>query len=154
MKSYILPFAALFVSTVSFAFPQCAKPSQTVFHCTTTKGKIIEVCDSGKTIDYAFGKPDVAPEIIVKAPRKSASTYQWQGIGRTISYAVDVPNGKTTYSVYWAFEKPMEENDEPEPEGGVAVLANGKTLATVTCDPKKEIVQRIEGIDLRPTSED
>lgn len=136
----------------SLALAECGKGTQTVFSCTTAKGKVIEVCDAGKTIDYSFGKPDSKPEIVVKAPRQAASTTQWQGIGRTMSYSVEVPNGNTRYSVFWSVDKMMEgDTQEPAIEAGVAVEINQKPVATVRCDNKKPIVQEIEGIDLKAT---
>ena len=96
-KSILLSVTLAFgiSSAVSAA---CDKGGKTIFSCLTAKGKLIQVCDSGKTIDYSFGKPALPPEIIVRAPRSEASTFQWQGVGRYLSYSVAVPSGNTTYT--------------------------------------------------------
>jgi hypothetical protein len=143
----VLLVAALAFGVSSGALAGCEKGSKTVFSCLTAKGKLIQVCDSGKTIDYSFGKPDATPEIIVRAQRNEASTFQWQGIGRYISYTVEIPNGKTNYSVFWGSDKLKEEHAI---EAGVAVEVDNKTVATVKCVGEKHIVQNIEGIDLKP----
>jgi len=125
----------------------CENGNKTVFSCLTAKGKLIQVCDSDKTIDYSFGKPGLSPEIIVLAPRSAASTFQWQGVGRYLSYTVEVPNGNTTYSVFWGADRLA---DAHPIEAGVNVEVNKKLIATVKCVGEKHIVQNIEGIDLKP----
>lgn len=126
---------------------QCPASSKTVFACQTTKGKQVEVCDAGKTIGYSFGKPGAAPELALHVPRAQASTSQWQGVGRYMSYAVDIPNGKTVYSVFWGVDRLSEEHVV---EAGVNVLINGKQAAAVLCRPDT-VQQALEGIDLKPT---
>src|SRR5262245_60810646 len=93
--------AMLTLGTASVTTAACEQGSKPVFSCLAAKGKLIQVCDAGKTIDYSFGKPRATPEIIVRAPRSEASTFQWQGVGRYLSYSVEVPNGNTTYRVFW-----------------------------------------------------
>lgn len=148
MKTSFRPLLVSALLTVG-ASAQAACPSAkaTVFSCTTAKAKVIEVCDLGKSIGYSFG-PAGKPELALQVPRAQASTRQWEGIGRTISYSVDVPNGATVYSVFWAADRM---SDEHEISAGVEVIIKGKTAATVACDPKKKIVQGMEGIDLKPT---
>jgi hypothetical protein len=121
--------------------------SKTLFSCITTKGKQIEVCDAGKTIDYSFGKPQGKPEIEVKVARDKASTFQWAGVGRTESYAIDIPNGKTTYNVFWGVDRLTEEHAI---EAGVNVLINKELVTTVNCSGK-DVVSNLEGVKLKPT---
>ena len=127
---------------------ECENANKTIFSCLTGKGKLIEVCDSGQTIDYSFGKSKTKPEIVVHAPRDKASTTQWQGIGRYMSFSVEIPNGNTTYSVYWSVDR---NSDQHPIEAGVNVEVNKKLTATVNCADENSIVQNIEGINLRPT---
>lgn len=131
----------------SVAIAACENGSKIIFSCLTAKGKVIEVCDAGKTIDYSFGKPKAKPEIIVRAPRSEASTFQWQGVGRYISYTVEVPNGNTVYSVFWGADRLTEKHAI---EAGVNVEVNKQLAATVKCSGEKHIIQNIEGIDLKP----
>lgn len=134
---------ALFSSSI---YAKCEVGSKTIFSCMTTKGKQIEVCDAGKTISYSFGKPQEKPEIVVKVPRNQASTYQWEGVGRYMSYSVNIPNGNTVYSVFWGVDRLSEEHAV---EAGVNVETNNKSVATVKCS-EKNIEQNIEGIALKP----
>ena len=142
----VIPIVAVILFTQS-AYAKCEGGSKTVFSCVTTKGKQIEVCDDGKTIEYSFGKPKGKSEIVVKVPRSHASTSQWDGMGRYVSYSVDIPNGNTTYNVFWGVDRLT---DEHAIEAGVNVVIKNKTAATVKCSGKN-IEQGIEGIDLKPT---
>jgi hypothetical protein len=135
--------AALFATNV---YASC-EGSKTLFFCTTTKGKQIEVCDSEKTIDYSFGKPQGKPEIAIKVPRDQVSTFQWAGVGSTESYAVDIPNGKATYNVFWGVDRLT---DAHAIEAGVNVLIDKNLVTTVKC-AGKDVVNNIEGVKLKAT---
>ncbi|QFY43032.1 hypothetical protein F6R98_10730 [Candidatus Methylospira mobilis] len=135
-------FGLLFSSTV---MADCDSGSKKVFSCLTKSGKLIEVCDSGKSIDYSFGKPNLKPEIVVRSPRSEASTSQWNGVGRYLTYTVNIPNGNTVYGVFWGSDRL---SDKHAIEAGVNVEVDGKLVATVNC-AGKNIVQNIEGIDLK-----
>ena len=130
------------------AFSACAAGSKTLFACTTAKGKVVEVCDAGQTITYSFGSPKTKPEIALAVPRDKATTYQWEGIGRYMSYAVDIPNGSTTYNVFIGMDRLSEAHAV---EAGVNVLDNGKLLATVKCTDKN-LIGNLEGVKLSKTS--
>jgi hypothetical protein len=135
--------AALYAPTV---YADCGK-NKILFSCPTIKGKKIEVCDSGKTIDYSFGKAQKKPEIAIKIPREKASTFQWAGIGRYESYAIDIPNGKATYNVFWGVDRL---SDEHAVEAGVNVLIDQKLMTTVNCSGEN-IVNNIQGVNLKAT---
>jgi hypothetical protein len=139
-----------FVSAMVFtpnAFAKCAAGTKTIFSCTTAKGKLIEVCDAGKTITYSFGNPQTKPDIALNVPRDKATTFQWAGVGRYLSYSVDIPNAATTYSVFISMDRLTEAHAM---EAGVNVFEEGKLLATVKCSGKK-MVNNLEGVDLAPT---
>lgn len=139
--------ASCAVGLCSSAVAACEPGSETVFSCLTAQGKLIRVCDAGKTINYSFGKPDLPPEIVVRAPRNEAATFQWNGVGRYLSYAVAVPNGNTTYRVFWGADRL---SDKHPVDAGVAVEVNAKAVATVKCVGERHIIQNIEGINLKP----
>lgn len=142
MRIIIAVLTALFSTQV---YAVC-EGSKTLFFCNTQKGKQITVCDSGKTIDYSFGKAG-KPELSVKAPRDQASTFQWAGVGSSISYSVDIPNSKTVYNVYWSADR----NDEKHGiDAGVNVFINKELKTTVKCS-EKGLIQNIEGVDLKPS---
>ncbi len=136
---------AVLFSPCSYA--KCQKDSKTLFSCLTAKGKQIEVCDAGKTISYSFGRPHVKPEIVVTVLREQASTSQWDGAGRYLSYAVDVPNGETVYNVFFSTDRLSNEHSI---EAGVNVLIKNNLAATVNCSGKN-ITNNLEGVNLKPS---
>ena len=143
----ITAIAVVLIASFSSTVYAACEGGKVMFSCATNKGKQIELCDMGKTINYSFGKAQETPEIVVQAPRDTASTYQWAGVGSTMSYAVDVPNGKTTYSVFWGVDRMT---DTHPIEAGVNVLNNNKLVATVNC-VEKGIINNLEGVNLKPT---
>ena len=63
-----------------------------------------------------------------------------------MSYSINIPNGNTNYNVFWAADKLTEEHAI---EAGVNVEVNKKLVATVKCVGEKNIIQNIEGIELK-----
>jgi hypothetical protein len=117
-----------------------------LFSCLTENNKEILLYQTDETIDYSFGDFDAKPELDLKVPRDQASTWQWKGVGRAMTYAVDVPNGDTSYSVFWSVDRL---SPTKEIEAGVRVHRDRKTLATVYCTRK--IVNNLQGVQLKPT---
>lgn len=117
-----------------------------LFSCGTENGKEILLYQTDETIDYSFGDQDAKPELELTVPRDQASTWQWKGVGRAMTYAVDVPNGETSYSVFWSVDRLSQNQDI---EAGVRVHSNRKTLATVYCTGK--VVNNLQGVQLKPT---
>ena len=135
--------AAVGITAPFAAHAACGNGAKEVFFCEASKGRIIQVCDAGATIEYTFGKPQ-KPDIVLAAARDSVTTRQWEGMG-PMSYDVSVPNGTTTYTVFWSFDR----DPSHEPDAGVAVEVNQKHVATVQCLPTKPIRNGMEDIDLR-----
>ena len=125
------------------AAPQVRASDGVLFSCATKSGKVIELKDSGKTIDYSYGKPG-QPEIALRVPRENASTHQWDGMGSTESYEVDVPNGDTVYTVYSSIDK-----NEQSATAGVLVTVKGRQLADVRCADTANRVDHLEGVSLK-----
>ncbi len=117
-----------------------------LFSCVTNEGQEILLFETDDTIDYSFGDPGKKPELDLKVPRDRASTWQWKGVGRAMSYTVDVPNGDTSYSVFWSVDRLSEKKAV---EAGVRVHRDRKTLATVYCTDK--IVSNLQGVKLKST---
>lgn len=117
-----------------------------LFHCTTALGKEIDLYDRGDTIEYSFGVAD-QPEIVLNRLREETSTYQWAGVGRSMHYSVDIPNGNTIYSVFWSLDRLSPQQEET---GGVTVTIDGSYVATVSCG-SGGIIQNLMGVDLPPT---
>ncbi|AXY55743.1 hypothetical protein CDG60_03525 [Acinetobacter chinensis] len=145
MKNQFLFITLLAVSGNVLA--ACPGNTKTVFSCTTANNKTIQVCDAGKSISYSFGKAS-SPELSIAVPRNRVTTQQWNGIGRHMSYSVNIPNGNTVYSVFNTVDKFQEYSGS-----GVEVIQNRKLLATVKCSESKKIVNNIEGINLKNADE-
>jgi hypothetical protein len=130
---------------------QAACPSDsTIFACTTTNGKFVEVCEAGKVIQYTFGRRGQTPELALSVPRDQASTFQWAGVGRYISYSVTIPNGNTRYQVFFSVDRLSETQ---EIEAGINVEFDGTHVATVDCK-MDTVIHNMEGIDLKSDFED
>lgn len=140
-------FTMLLAATTSEA--ACLTSGKTLFTCTASKsGKIIEVCDHGDTIRYSFGKAGAQPELLLSVPRADASTYQWGGIGRNMTYSVNIPNGETEYRVFSGTDK-----DPSEPKSaGVNVYKGENLLATVECVPTT-VQDDLIGLNLKRAEE-
>lgn len=137
MKKPLLLIIASLLSAGAWANPT------TLFQCTTTNNKIINLIENKRVISYSFGKQG-NPELSIAVPKSKASTYQWSGIGRYINYAVNVPNGNVNYRVFSGFDK-----IDQTTESGVEVSKNGETIATVYCAPAKKITNNMEGVNLK-----
>lgn len=145
------PLALLLTAGIfaTSAHANCERGTKTLFSCSVQKsGKVVEVCDAGKTIQYSFGKPGAKPEMALAVPRSQASTFQWDGIGRTMPYSVNIPNGSGEYRVYYAVTKAPDE----AVEGGINVFSKGKQIATVQCVPAS-ITSHLEGLELKRADE-
>lgn len=136
----------LLVGTLSAgtALAACPKNGSTIFSCTTTNGKQVEICDLGATIRYRFGKNLAKPELALTIPRNQASTSQWEGIGRYMSYTVTIPNGPISYTASWGMDRLSEEH---QVESSILVEKGGALLATLPC-VEKTVVSTMEGISL------
>ena len=147
MKKRLIVFSVAVALVSIETHAQCGQNSKTIFSCLTEKGKQIELCDAGKTIEYSFGKPQEKPEIVLQVPRTQASTFQWKGVGREESYAVDIPNGKTTYNIFWGVDRLVASHPV---DAGVNVMIDGALAATIHC-VSKSIVNHLRGVQLKPT---
>ena len=131
---------------------QSACPTDnTIFACTTTNGKFVEVCEAGKVIQYTFGRPSKTPELALSVPRESASTFQWAGVGRYINYSVTISNGNANYQVFTSAERLFngDEDSDPSYTAGINVEVDGRHVATVDCKTDT-VIDNMEGIDLKP----
>lgn len=143
----VLLLGAIFSGT---AYAACPGGSETLFRCLAkTSGKQIEVCDAADTIKYSFGKPGKKPELALSVPRDEVTTWQWNGVGRYISYTLNIPNKGHLYRVFWGVDRISEGNPE---EAGVNVEKKGNLLTTVYCQ-EDTIENHLEGVDLRPEGE-
>lgn len=147
MKRGILGAGICSLLLTNAVWAACPRGAETLFFCNTQKAnKQIELCDAGKTINYSFGKKGQKPELAIAVPRSAASTFQWQGIGRWMSYSVNVPNAEHVYNVFWGVDRLEEKHPI---EAGVNVEKNGELLTTIYCK-EKGLINNLEGVDLKP----
>jgi hypothetical protein len=130
--------------------PEATERKQ-LFACSTKDTKQILLYDAGSAIEYRFGKieyplgqpPQFVAELELKVPRAQVENYQWSGFGRNMTYSVTVPNGNVRYRVFWSLDK-LDKTQTPE--GGVEVIENGRSIATVNC--RGEMVNNLKGFAL------
>lgn len=139
--SHLIAVSLLVAPAISHA---CANKESVIFSCTTKKMKFVEVCDAKQTIKYSYGKKGVTPELALSVPREKVTTIQWNGMGSSMYYDVNIPNGKTVYSAYWNAEK----GPEGEVSAGIIAEVDGKQVADIACD-MSSVEQNIEGVDLK-----
>lgn len=146
MKTIVIIPVIITTLCAANVYADCGS-SKTLFSCTSTKGKQVEVCDSEKTIDYSFGKAKKKPDIAIKVPRDQVSTFQWEGVGSTESYAVDIPNDNAVYNVFWGVDRLT---DKHPVEAGINVFVDKKLVTTINC-ADKDIVNNLQGVKLKAT---
>ena len=132
MKRVVLTCTAI-IFAASNCYAACAK--KTVFSCTTTKGKQIEICDTGDSLEYAFGKAG-KPDKTVKIAKNKIEIHPMSG-----GYGcgtIDFPSGTTSYSVFSCVEK-----QSGAWSGGVTVSTNGKRAAEINCNESKTVVDNM-----------
>ena len=140
----------LLLSITMNAFASCESEKKTLFSCTTKAGKRIELCDAGKAISYSFGKSASKPEIAISVARNTALISEYQGFGRYMTTAVAIPNGNTEYQVFFSVDK-LEDH---KIESGVHVSINDKHVATIHCDPARNLINNMEAAGLESATND
>jgi hypothetical protein len=129
-----------FVAPVAHA--DCDAAKKVLFSCQTAKGKRIEVCNFGQTIQYSFGKSEGKPELRIAVPISKVTGVSCYTCGRYISNSVYIPNRNITYNVFWGGDKL---SDTGKTEGGVEVIVNGESKARIAC-ASEPIMNNSEGI--------
>jgi hypothetical protein len=108
---------------------QAACPGDDVFSCEIGR-KTLEICAWKGALIYSFGRVN-RPELSITQPLESAAYTPWPGIGRAIWDSVAFQNEGITYEVWSSFDR-LDETAILE--GGVNVVQDEETLATLTCN--------------------
>jgi hypothetical protein len=69
------------------------------------------------------------------------------GVGRSIYYSVDIPNGNTMYTVFISEDRLSEGRPLT---GGVDVVIDDEYITTVSC-ADENIISNLVGVDLNPS---
>lgn len=129
------------------ALANCPPQTKTIFKCTTTNHKILQVCDAGKTIQYSLAKIGQPAEINLNVDRHKVKTFQWQGRSDP-NYTVIIPNKNTTYTVFSGVDRLNQ-----QAQSGVSVEINQRLVAQVMCLNTNDRIDRIEGVRLASVDE-
>lgn len=122
----------------------CTSGARSVFVCLATKGrKRVEVCESASSLSYSFGKLGETAELAFTAPKAAVSGYRWNGMGRYVNNALNLPNGTAVYRVYTSIDR-----GEGTRSAGVDVAVSGKPVANVKCDMETERSD-LESVDVK-----
>ena len=138
--------SGLLLGLTTTATAACPTAASTVFSCTTSKGKQVNICNAGSSLNYSFGKPN-KPELTFSLPKARAYKYLWSGMTSSEWNEVYLPRGNTTYVAYQANHR----NHGGE-EYGLNVLINGKQAANIRC--ASNIRENISDINLREIGDD
>lgn len=93
-------FAACCLSVSAQA--ACPATAKTVFSCSTTNNKVVEICDIGQHLMYSFGKPRAKPELQFNLAKTRAYMYLWDGSTSSEHNELYLPRGNTIYQAYQA----------------------------------------------------
>lgn len=127
MMSKISTIGLVALLSTAPAYANCEGNDKVLFTCLTAKGKQIELCNFGQTIQYSYGRPNAKPEIVVRVPREKVHGISSSG-GRSTTNAVAIPNGNTIYLVTWSTD-----NLSGELRGGVEVVIIKDKSIFISC---------------------
>ena len=128
---------ALTAAPPALAGEYCQLDGTELFACTFQAGKkAVELCDAvwmdGAMVSYGFFRRGGAVEKEIVTDMAGLTVTPWSGVGTTMSEAVTIHAGDGYgYELWW--EAPRGTTGEET--GGITVLKDGETLATLTCDP-------------------
>lgn len=137
MKKAMLLLAAL-CAAPSWA-QACDLNDTTAFSCTTTRGKLVEVCQSATHVSYVFGKPHQKPELVLQVPTSELDWSSSGGSGMNFD-TITFQNGKTAYALNIESEFGTDDGEgrgtKPSTVATLEVRNGAQTLATLECRPQ------------------
>ncbi len=135
MRAYITAVALVLIPGAAYA---CGTDETEAFSCTTTNGKVAQVCQASDSIRYSFGRPDAATEMTVRVPNER---FVWHSDGGSAMDIIELnfDNSSTRYVVsatrFWRGD--VELDAEIRVEQGKPQLAMLHCdMATVRLDEK------------------
>ena len=133
---------ALSLSVNISAQAACPATAKTVFSCSTTKGKQVDICDLGSQLSYSFGKPRAKPELQFNLAQNRASLYLWDGMTSSEYNELYLPRGNTVYQAYHANHR-----NHGGTEHGIKVFVNKNEVADVRCR-STSVIENLQDIKL------
>lgn len=125
MRIYM--FAAAIASVPGLALA-CGTGETEIFSCTTTNGKLAQVCQAPESIRYTFGRPGAAPEMTVSVPN---SEFVWHSDGGSAMHTIDL-NFYNRGTRYVVSATRYRDGDVPL-DAEIRVERGGEEVATVVC---------------------
>ena len=135
----------LAVSNVQAACPSAAK---TVFSCSTTNNKVVDICELGQHLLYSFGKPRAKPELQFNIAKSRAYMYLWDGSTSSEYNELYLPRGNTIYQAYQANHR-----NHGGTEHGLNVFINNKPVANIRCRANS-VIENFQQLELPQISGD
>lgn len=135
----------LAVSNVQAACPSAAK---TVFSCSTTNNKVVDICELGPNLLYSFGRPNSRPELQFNIAKTRAYMYLWDGNTSSEYNEVYLPRGNTIYQAYQA-----DHRNHGGTEHGLNVFINNKPVANIRCRANS-VIENFQQLELPQISGD
>ena len=135
----------LAVSNVQAACPSAAK---TVFSCSTTNNKVVDICELGQNLLYSFGRPNSRPELQFNIAKSRAYMYLWDGSTSSEYNELYLPRGNTIYQAYQANHR-----NHGGTEHGLNVLINKKPVANIRCRANT-VIENFQQLELPQISGD
>lgn len=126
----------------------CPSAAKTVFSCSTTNGKVVEICDLGQHLMYSFGKPRAKPELQFNLAKTRAYMYLWDGNTSSEYNELYLPRGNTIYQAYHANHR-----NHGGTEHGIKVFINQKQVADVRCRAAS-VIENFQQLELPQISGD
>lgn len=133
---------------ISNAQAACPATASTVFSCTTTNNKVVDICELGQHLLYSFGKPRAKPELQFNIAKNRAYMYLWDGNTSSEYNELYLPRGNTIYQAYQA-----DHRNHGGTEHGLNVLINNKPVANIRCRANS-VIENFQQLDLPKISGD
>lgn len=129
LATSLLPLAAL----------ACEPGVAPVFSCATTKGKIVEVCQTASSVSYSYGKKGQKPEMFLTTPTAQLDWMRSSGSGMDMDL-ITFHNGDTAYALGIDSVYGQGDEDAPPVSARLEVRSGTKVLTTIKCREQGQVV--------------
>lgn len=126
----------------------CPATAKTVFSCSTTNNKVVDICELGQNLLYSFGRPNSRPELQFNIAKSRAYMYLWDGSTSSEYNELYLPRGNTIYQAYQANHR-----NHGGTEHGLNVLINKKPVANIRCRANT-VIENFQQLELPQISGD
>ncbi|MFA9203230.1 MAG: hypothetical protein ACEQSD_04440 [Flavobacteriales bacterium] len=133
---------------ISNAQAACPATAKTVFSCSTTNNKVVDICELGQNLLYSFGRPNSRPELQFNIAKSRAYMYLWDGSTSSEYNELYLPRGNTIYQAYQANHR-----NHGGTEHGLNVLINKKPVANIRCRANT-VIENFQQLELPQISGD